>query len=512
MRVLGAVRNSLLKDASTSPETQKAKISGWKDLYGHTLVHITEDPSVSGGLPAAMRPGIGPWLTQAELLAQWDILCASRFDRLCRNVVDIHHLIEFCSERGKTLVFVDEAFDLSTPHGKMVATILASVAQFQREQAGRNRAEAAAFLQKTGRWGGGKISYGYMPVKEGNGWILTPDPEIVPVAEWMAGELIAGKSATAVCRELNARGIPTSSGRGKWRGVNLIRIMRSPAIIGYITKADGSKVRDDDGVFVRRTPVLDDQVYADAQRALDRSSIDTSAGRTHSSLLRGVVFCAECESKMYYFRKRSRGYGYYRCHSANSGGGCHVRGIRADVLESLVTSSLLEALGGKPMTRVTITPAQDHGAELTEVAEALEHWQDPAVAAKVSAAFLADSVARLEARQADLRSRPSVPQKITEDRTGVTFGQHWGKLDTQQCRAVMIAEEVRVLAVKREFPPLWSDLPPKKMILRASEGTGSDHVQAEIFLGGWERLIKKAGEVSSMITGEDTEQNLGEQE
>ena len=144
-RVLGAIRLSRMSDESTSPERQREQIAAWSKLHGHEVVHITVDTDVSGRVPASLRPDLGPWMTKPDMVGRWDILCTAKLDRVTRSVGDLCDIIDWCSERGKALASVAEHFDLSTPAGRMVATILASVAQFERERVGERRAEAAEY-------------------------------------------------------------------------------------------------------------------------------------------------------------------------------------------------------------------------------------------------------------------------------------------------------------------------------------------------------------------------------
>jgi site-specific DNA recombinase len=126
-------------------------------------------------------------------------------------------------------VSIAESFDMSTAAGRMVAVILGGVAAFERERTAERRAEAADWLRKHGRWGGGEIPYGYQAVQlaEG-GWELAPDPDEAEVVHWIVAEVLAGKSVTALCDDLTARGVPTSRGRTRWHNTSLpaIRLPR----------------------------------------------------------------------------------------------------------------------------------------------------------------------------------------------------------------------------------------------------------------------------------------------
>jgi site-specific DNA recombinase len=261
-----------MRDESTSPERQRAQVEAWSQLHGHAVATITEDTDVSGKVPATLRPGLGPWLTNPALSSQWDVLVAAKMDRITRSVADLCDLIEFCDKHGKILVSVSvsESFDLSTPAGRMVAHIFASVAQFERERIGERRAEAAMALQKAARWQGGRFPFGYRPERNGNAWLLVPDPDTAPVVAWMAERIVRGQSATSLARDLEERGIRTPRGGQGWSAEVVIGVLRNPALTGHVHWR-GEMIRDDDGMAVRREPVLDDPVWAHVQVALDQT-------------------------------------------------------------------------------------------------------------------------------------------------------------------------------------------------------------------------------------------------
>jgi len=147
----------------------------------------------------------------------------------------------------------------------MVATILASVAQFELERSGERRKESAAYLRKSGLWGGGNFTYGYRPEArsgpEGKRWALVPDPETSQIVSLTAEKIISGSSAAAVCRYLKSAGVPTPNGGSEWRPQSLLVILRSPALTGHVMH-QGEPVRDDDGLPVMLDPILSDKTFS----------------------------------------------------------------------------------------------------------------------------------------------------------------------------------------------------------------------------------------------------------
>lgn len=86
-----------------------------------------------------------------------DRIVVWRLDRLGRTSSGLTALFDELRRLGVALVSVREGFDLATPAGAMVATILASVAQHELEVRGERQAAGIAAAKAQGkRWGGRK--------------------------------------------------------------------------------------------------------------------------------------------------------------------------------------------------------------------------------------------------------------------------------------------------------------------------------------------------------------------
>ena len=63
-----------------------------------------------------------------------DVVLVTELSRWGRSTLDLlHTLQEFEARRVSVIAMSGLAFDLSTPHGRMLATILAGIAEFERE-------------------------------------------------------------------------------------------------------------------------------------------------------------------------------------------------------------------------------------------------------------------------------------------------------------------------------------------------------------------------------------------
>ena len=77
------------------------------------------------------RKGLELMMTKAR---QGDHIVITKLDRLGRNTADMIRIIEDLHERGITVQFLDDGISTEGAMGKMVTTILAAVAQAERER------------------------------------------------------------------------------------------------------------------------------------------------------------------------------------------------------------------------------------------------------------------------------------------------------------------------------------------------------------------------------------------
>ena len=132
---------SQLPDLQHWIESQKEPVK----LYRDTATGTTMDRPGWKKLEAAMRQGL------ISAIVVW------RLDRLGRTCKGLVTLFEELRETKVNLISIREHIDLSTPAGRMMANVLASVAQFETEVRGERAMAGQAAARAAGkRWGGSK--------------------------------------------------------------------------------------------------------------------------------------------------------------------------------------------------------------------------------------------------------------------------------------------------------------------------------------------------------------------
>jgi DNA invertase Pin-like site-specific DNA recombinase len=174
------------------------------DARGWDLVHLYKE--VESGKSRNGRPKLKAALERLQA-GQADALVVAKLDRLARSTLDFASLVAQARAEGWTLVILDPAIDLATPNGRMIAGILATLAEWERELISQRTKEGLAQAKAAGKPMGSPAS-------------RRIPPEIVErIAEMRA----SGLSYHEIGRRLDAAGVPTASGGRKWHAQTVKR-------------------------------------------------------------------------------------------------------------------------------------------------------------------------------------------------------------------------------------------------------------------------------------------------
>lgn len=194
-RAVGYVRTSTDRQ-DNSVEDQRHRIAQYCAARGWDLAGVYVDEGVSGA--KASRPALDRMV--ADVLADGvSHIVATKLDRLGRSVAHVIDLHDALEAKGVGLVFIDQGIDTSTPAGRLMRNVLASVAEFERDLISeRVKAGMAEAKRSKGR------RYGKTSQLSG---------ELVDRIGAMRAE---GASLAAIARALNGEGCPTGQGGQRW--------------------------------------------------------------------------------------------------------------------------------------------------------------------------------------------------------------------------------------------------------------------------------------------------------
>lgn len=113
-------------DQTTDNQVQEIAASGFV-VNGPRI--ITE--TVSGSVAAMERKG---FLALVNKLESGDVLVVTKLDRLGRNAMDVRSTVEHLSALGvRVHCLALGGSDLTSPAGKMIMTVIAAMAEFERD-------------------------------------------------------------------------------------------------------------------------------------------------------------------------------------------------------------------------------------------------------------------------------------------------------------------------------------------------------------------------------------------
>lgn len=137
-------------------------------IFGYARVS-TEDQSLDAQIVALEGAGVeriyaekasGSKLSRPELerlldqLRPGDVVVVAKYDRLSRSLQDLLTIVEMVRSQGAGFRSLAEDIDTTTPAGRLVFHVFASIAQFERERIVERTKEGLAAARKRGRVGG----------------------------------------------------------------------------------------------------------------------------------------------------------------------------------------------------------------------------------------------------------------------------------------------------------------------------------------------------------------------
>jgi DNA invertase Pin-like site-specific DNA recombinase len=112
------------------PELQLIHIRQYAEARGYELIKEYVDEGISGTIER--RPGLDQ-LTADARRGKFSVVITAALDRVSRSTKHFLNLFDEFQHYGVAIVSLRENLDFTSPTGKLVATILASVATLERQ-------------------------------------------------------------------------------------------------------------------------------------------------------------------------------------------------------------------------------------------------------------------------------------------------------------------------------------------------------------------------------------------
>jgi len=219
MRLVGYIRVSSEGQANnTSLDQQADKITSYCNALSHELVATYQD--VQSGGKADNRKGLQTALMDL-MTGKADGLIVLKLDRLGRRASDVLTLIDKeLQPNNKALIVIDMNMDTSTATGKLVLTMLAGVAEFEKTQINERTLNGRKARAKVSDYVGGQPRFGNkVENKE-----LVLDPQEQQVIDLIRRHHKSGKSQNQIAQYLNGKGLLSKQGK-QWSSTTVGRVL-----------------------------------------------------------------------------------------------------------------------------------------------------------------------------------------------------------------------------------------------------------------------------------------------
>ena len=96
------------------------------------------------------------FLEMMEFIRSGDILIVESYSRMARSTKDLLDIVDKLEQKGVKFISLKEKVDTTTPQGKLIFSIFASLAEFERTQMLQRQAEGIAIAKAAGKYKGRK--------------------------------------------------------------------------------------------------------------------------------------------------------------------------------------------------------------------------------------------------------------------------------------------------------------------------------------------------------------------
>jgi DNA invertase Pin-like site-specific DNA recombinase len=361
------------------------------------------DEGISG-TSVEKRAGFQQMVKDAEN-KKFDLLLTKEISRFARNTLDSIFYTRKLKELGVGVLFMNDNINTLDNDAELRLTIMSSIAQ----EESRKTSERVRWGQKRSMERGvvfGDKIFGYH-VEQGK--LAVNEAEAKTVRLIFDLYVNSGMGTTAICKELENRGISTYSGNMRWRASAVLNILRNEKYIGtlkqrkqitfdYLSHKKKLNTGQEKHIIIENNhaPIVEAEMFYNAQKELDRRKRTSLEKGRYSNRypFSGKIKCAYCNStfKRRVVNKKANNplavwqcsellkYGREKLNAQGQKVGCNSKAIHEQFLKENFLATLDAVIANKNQVvdelkryiRQAIAGSPNQGNELKEVVAGLE--------------------------------------------------------------------------------------------------------------------------------------------
>lgn len=265
---------------------------------GLTVVEVYSDNDISAAPSSRKpRPSYTKMLMDAEA-GKFDVVLAYSTSRLTRRPREIEDFIDLHEDFGTQLITVASGRpDLSTADGRLNTRLLGGIDAGEAERTAERARRKQKELAESGRHNGPR-PFGWDIIGKGADQRLIINQAEAAVLRELVQRVLAGEAIWKLTNDLNARGIPTSTGK-QWATQVLRRMLLRDRNYGYRRHQplgkDGKPKGKPQLYPGQWEPIIDQETHERVVALLtDPSRRSNNRGTAPKYLLTSVAYCGEC--------------------------------------------------------------------------------------------------------------------------------------------------------------------------------------------------------------------------
>ena len=484
-----------------SPDHHERRARAYAEAKGWKVLELYDLSGVSG--KTVMEHPEAKRMMRHVKEGRIKSLIFSKLARLARNTRELLDFADFFREYDANLVSLSESIDTSTPAGRLFFTIVAAMAQWEREEIADRVAVSVPIRAKLGKNTGGAATFGYQ-------WVdakLIPDEKESPIRSLIFELFREHRRKKTVARILNERGHRTRNG-SSFSDTTITRLLEDPTPKGTrranYTKNTGVHKTwvlkpEKDWIFHDVPSIITEELWDECNAILtQQAGKKVKPARKPIQLFGGHTFC-HCGGKMY-VKSNSPKYVCTKCN--NKIPIVDLEGVFAEQLKSFVfsddeiTKYLEEADGNATVKQEQITALEKERVSVSRDMDKLydlylkdgiklDAFRERNVPLEQRRKQIDETLPRLEAEldifRINLRSKDVIIRDVRD-----LYGR-WNKLSFEDKRRIVETILDRIIVGKDDIEILLHYVPQVHSELALNSGKKATHDHGFMAVINWKR-------------------------